>query len=763
MNELKDSAKSPTLKTVEAVILMICLSVLALRSLYTESLHIFISKPNAPLGTDAFSLIITATLIFSAAAWILTAICAKKITYQKTGIEIPLILFLIAGTIAACFASNKKAAINDLYTIVAAILTAILLIQILNTSTKIKIVLMTLIALGAVNTYQCAEQFTSNKTMIEAYQQNPNEQLAAMGIEPGTFQQSLFEHRLYSEDIRGFFTTSNSAGSFMILTIFAAIALLAEKIKNRKAPNASVPILICSLALIANVIGLTLTQSKGAISAAILGIAMLIIYLTCGAFLARHRFKILIALAAAAVLLTIAAIFHGLEHESLPGGNSMLVRWQYWHAAGQMYADNPITGVGGGNFASHYTHYKIPASLETVVDPHNFVLSLLTQYGPLGLIGFCSAFLAVLYRVAFGKKSELNLTERYSASNENSFSLYAGLSLFFLLFTLLLIRPIFTSDELGNDPAVMASVIVIMYVMPAGVFALAFAFLWAAEKSATTAKQTAGNLTAAIIFCGVCAVAIANLIDFAIFEPAVLTSFWVSVAILFCANKLAKQKSPLALELTPKKKLIATVITIAGVGSFCHLALVPTLASSSRVQQAMQSYSSPYELLENAAKADPLNPDLLKTCGNIYLSQFEKSGMKEESDLNKAAEFFVRAAALDNADFKIYKKLTETHKLLAEAKTEPKGKDIEKAYHYAIEALKRYPGSAELHIEMALMAERLDKFEEAIAHYETAIQIENDYREMFRLMYPGRKMVDRLETDKYMFAKERIEQLSTKE
>ena len=88
---------------------------------------------------------------------------------------------------------------------------------------------------------------------------------------------------------------------------------------------------------------------------------------------------------------------------------------------------------------------------------------------------------------------------------------------------------------------------------------------------------------------------------------------------------------------------------------------------------------------------------------------------------------------------------------------------IEKAYNYAAKALKRYPGSAELHIEMALMAERLDKIDEAIKHYETAIQIEDDYREMFKLMYPGRKMVDRLEADKYMFAQERVEQLSTKE
>ena len=99
--------------------------------------------------------------------------------------------------------------------------------------------------------------------------------------------------------------------------------------------------------------------------------------------------------------------------------------------------------------------------------------------------------------------------------------------------------------------------------------------------------------------------------------------------------------------------------------------------------------------------------------------------------------------------------------MLAEAACEVKGPDIQKAYKYAIEAVKHYPGSARLHIALALFAERLEKIDVAIEHYTDAVRIEDEYREMFKLMYPDRKkIVSRLTIGKYDFAKEKIGQLT---
>ena len=121
----------------------------------------------------------------------------------------------------------------------------------------------------------------------------------------------------------------------------------------------------------------------------------------------------------ACLLLAVAGsgmvVNYGLTNGRLPGGNSMLVRWQYWDASGKMYADHLLTGVGPGNFAHFYPHYKPAAASESVSDPHNFLLSILTQYGPIGLIGFLAMICIPLWTILSGSKgncsSESHLSE----------------------------------------------------------------------------------------------------------------------------------------------------------------------------------------------------------------------------------------------------------------------------------------------------------------------------------------------------------------
>ena len=89
----------------------------------------------------------------------------------------------------------------------------------------------------------------------------------------------------------------------------------------------------------------------------------------------------------------------------------MLVRWQYWDASVKMFLDNHIIGVGGGNFSSYYPQYKTPSAPETVSDPHCFVLSILTQYGPLALLGFLIIILVPLWRNSLDDNINLKTTQ----------------------------------------------------------------------------------------------------------------------------------------------------------------------------------------------------------------------------------------------------------------------------------------------------------------------------------------------------------------
>ena len=178
-------------------------------------------------------------------------------------------------------------------------------------------------------------------------------------------------------------------------------------------------------------------------------------------------------------------ISYGLKHNRLPGGSGMLVRWQYWHSSAKMYADHPLTGVGPGNFAYFYQHYKPAEALESVADPHNFLLSVLTQYGPLGLIGFLAMIFIPLLRVIFpadvkNDRSPLSRGQACPCEGRGTTDEGRNLSVIFLIIisvTLLIVRPMIISTAPADTPEAIIYVIFALYVTPVAVFFIGFLLL----------------------------------------------------------------------------------------------------------------------------------------------------------------------------------------------------------------------------------------------------------------------------------------------
>ena len=207
--------KTKGLAILEYIALALCLSVIALRTTFTEAVNTQSAIQPINLTSAFYSLSISTVLIFCFIVWFVWAFCSKKFSYRFSAIEIGLCIFCVAAIIAGFAASNKRAAITDFFILIAPIFMAILLIQILDSAAKIKLVLLVIAALGVVSAYQCAEQlFISNQVIIDQYELAPQTMLEPLGIQAGSFNHWLFEHRLYSRGIRGFFTTSNSAGAF---------------------------------------------------------------------------------------------------------------------------------------------------------------------------------------------------------------------------------------------------------------------------------------------------------------------------------------------------------------------------------------------------------------------------------------------------------------------------------------------------------------------------------------------------------------------
>ena len=391
--------KNPTTKTnlpennaitlLQNVLFVVCLIIIVLRATFTEAPSPQSTQIQAAINDTVYSLALSGLLIFALLLWVLAKLWTGQFSFRHSAVEIGLLVFLAAAVIASFFASNKRAAINASLTLLAPVCMAILLIQLLNSHAKIKLLLIAITSLGIVASWQSSEQFfVSNNIMLDEYRDDPNTILEPLGIQPGTLNHMLLEHRLYSKDVRASFTTSNSAGSFAVLASFAAIALLAERLKNRKSsPAPLLNFILPVLALAAVLFGLFLTRSKGAIAAFLIALAIFTLLLRSSRPKISKNIILVIILVGLCALVPVI-IWYGLKFGRLPGGNSMLVRWQYWQASSKMILDYPLTGVGGGNFPSFYPHYKPSAASETVSDPHCFVLSIISQYGPLGLLGF---------------------------------------------------------------------------------------------------------------------------------------------------------------------------------------------------------------------------------------------------------------------------------------------------------------------------------------------------------------------------------------
>ncbi|MFH1370690.1 MAG: O-antigen ligase family protein [Planctomycetota bacterium] len=766
-----DKPKITFVSLLENILFVVCLITIVLRTTFTEAPLPQTSQIQSAIHDTVYSLALSGVLLFSLLLLFLIRLFTRRLSFKFNLMEIALVLLLIATAVATLYAPNKRAAINASLILLAPLLMVILLARLLDSHAKIKILLIVVASLGIVASWQSAEQFfVSNNAIIEQYKEDPNAILQPLGIQPGSLNHILLEHRIFSKDVRASFTTGNSAGSFAILASFAAVALLAELLKTRKSfPASSGNRGLSALIIAAVLFGLALTRSKGAIAAFLIALAVFALLVL------NKKPKILKNIILAACVLAILtliplAAWFGLKFARLPGGNSMLVRWQYWHASAQMAADHPLTGVGPGNFACAYHQYKSPSAPETVSDPHCFFLSILTQYGPIGLLGFLLFVLVPMWR------SSLNPSDTLEKPSGRRFITLAFLCIIVPAAAMLALRPFLLPYTHAITPDEKFYVLFNDFVAPVAAFVVGFALLLKSIQTITktpnsnppAAKDNYAlqntNLTAIAMFSGLLGVLIHNLIDFAIFEPGVLMTF---CAILACLIALSKPPQP---PLQPKlvsaawPKITATAGFVVIGFAYFNYALLPVAKSSSEIAQAVNAIplgqlQLAHNLLDAATQDDPLSPEAPLINAQLYL-QYSSSPLIPRSQVFYETERALSAAISRNpADYKIFELMAELYSLRAQDEPDKKDQWFTQAFDAESMAVSLFPGDGDLHFKLAQLADELGKTDVALAHYEKTIQIEDGFREQFRLMNPGREVFSRLGEEKYSLAKQRIEEL----
>ena len=743
----------------ETLLLVLCLCIVALRVTYTEAPTAQTFTQASSLTDTIYSLTLSGLLIFAFVLWLAWRLYTGRRGYRLTGIEIGLVLFVLAALLSGIAAANKRLAMTHTIMLLGPILGALLLVQILNRPLKIKLVLIVVAALGIVTTYQCAEQFlVSNDITIEQYEQSPETLLGPLGIEQGTFRHFLFEHRLYSRGVRGFFTTSNSAASFAILALFAGLVLLLRRWRRRERPETDLRYRLLPAAAVTTILaGLLLTQSTGGMlglaAAGSLSALLWHVYRHLGAR-RKVALTILSCLALlAAVGVVWAGISYGLQHGRLPGGNSMLVRWQYWVASAQMYADHPLLGVGGGNFASYYPHYKPPAALESVADPHNFLLSVLTQFGPLGLLGFLAMVSVPLWRCvarATGRDAG-NAVPRPSPKR------LTIAVLFVICGCLLMLRPILIPATTPEQLDVLLYEIMALYVTPVGAFLIGFLLLAAPLQGKRQDDSGISRTVLVVTLAGaVLGVLVHNVIDFAIFEPGVWTTFWVIMACLLAGDSQRQTDLSPAKHAKPLAKACIVFVALALLVVYWLFVWRPVYVATMNIGRAQRAasigqFDRAHDLLDAAFEADPLSAAPLSMNGRLYMERYARTRQRRTDWLDRAAECFERAVRVSPADYKNYERLGDVYRDLGRH---------EKAFDWYDQATQFYPGCGRLWLERARAADQLGRSQMALISYCKAVAIEDSYRRQFKQMYPNwQRVVSRLGEDNDRFARKRIAEL----
>ena len=744
------------------ILLCLCLFILTLRTVITESPISQTSFHEVNAGSNVYTISVSSVLIFSFLMWLVVSSMLPRIRYRYSMIEPAFIFFIMASVLACFFAANKRSAINNSIIIIAPIFMSLLLIQILDSDMRINLVLVTITSLGVISALKCVSQLLyENQQMIDQYLQSPYSLLAPLGIEEGSFKQILFEHRLYSRDVRSFFTTGNTAGSFGILSLSASAALFCNLFKDRgRSTGAVIATIFCGIASLVIFAGVLLTHSKGAIISLAAGIVMLFIFVSFRKQICAHKKLILFSVVVVGVVLVGILTGYGMKHGTLPGGNSMFVRWQYFKAAVEMIADHPFFGVGGGNFGHYYTYYKAPDAIETVADPHNFVLSVGSQYGIFGLIGFLAIILLPMFRTIFSQAEEIKLNtnevsnepdeQQSSRANpkDQAGTMKQSVSVKTLLgrkaVLLFVVFPIFCSFVL---PTVWLKAVFF------GIFVLA-GFVGAARN------KVSWNSTRIILFVGIVACLIHNTIDYAIFEPVVLTTFFFLLACLVCTDFNCGRYSVRSVTNSSPTKLLAAIVIFSFVALNQFLVLRPISNAAELSESGFANIEQAHEYLAEAAVADVLDAIALSLNGSLYLQEYDRN-FRKGPDINlleNAIKCYQEAAKRDRADYSHYKNLGKAYNKLAEIRLD--ASIYEKAFYAIEKAVELYPASAVLRIEYAQAAERVRNIELALENYNEAVRIEQAYRDVFKKMYPDRELFSRLGEDKYQSALLRIEDLT---
>jgi O-antigen ligase len=391
-----------------------------------------------PRDREEFSRVTFAVLILAIGAlWVVGGAVGGGIKVRGGWLGVLIAAFGVLSLASTLAASDQRTALDCWVEQLSLLVAAFLAVQLCADKRRFVLLAILLGALAAAMAAQGFWQRAETSSNVADFNMYRDEFLAAHGWVAGSPQDQAAEARFKDTAVRGFFALSNMFASLMIVLTLAcgglAFANLREAIGRRKAtsgepqatshkPQATKgkavtlsqragdiqidPQMIAGVAALlgaaAGAVVLAMALSRGGVIAgALAAIAAVVVYAK-RASLARHWKRWLLCVALGLVLVGAGVTAWGLTPDGLPipgsATKTMTFRWFYWTGSVQIIRDNPLLGVGGGNFDTAYLQHRRAAAEESVKMPHNVLLHSLTQFGIPG--GLC--YIAIIAMVLVG-------------------------------------------------------------------------------------------------------------------------------------------------------------------------------------------------------------------------------------------------------------------------------------------------------------------------------------------------------------------------
>lgn len=615
---------------------------------------------------------------------------------------------------------------------------AVVFRQQLTSAKETRALVVVMLALAMAVSLHSYYQYGVLQPQLRAqYDKNPEEFLRQMGVtaEPGSPVRVLAENRIKSVEPNAEFALTNSLAGFLLPWLLLPLAVAFWSVQK----ELDWKLLGTLLLIVLLVFGvLLLTKSRTAVLAAAGGCGLILLYGRRSGWQLGWRWPAGVA-AAVMVMGLIAVAAKGLDAEVLSESpKSVLYRLEYWRATAAMIADEPIFGVGPGNFQERYVNHKLPQASESIADPHNFLLEIWSTAGTPALLALLALMLITgwqLSRRSAVVSGELHMAaaatshEKQTAAEElkiGHFAIYAGAVLGLLLAGILgfiVFDPLETTRsgllEAGRDASLG---IPIIWLTSFASFIVCFVGLkdWVER----------GELPRAAIIVSLIALLVNLLAAGAAIFPGVVSAAWLLWAMALQRDEAVVANQSLTPLITKWISIAAACLFVAALLGCYYTEYQPVLQGQIRVLEAVaardQAARDPSRasqvaaLITDAIAADPWAPMPRRLLADFRLRQWltQPSERSWDSFLDAMADY-------EKASPHHYSQHEERGQWLLLAARRIKDPErlqlAAEAYQAAIQC---YPNSAILHAQLASILAEQGKPEEAKREADEAARLD---------------------------------------